>query len=103
MNSEISDINHCEHISIQISRNIKKGKVLVTGGGAFNSHLISLMRVNSPQCVYYIPDAQTITFKEALIFAFLGVLFINNIPNSLSSVTGSKCDNIGGSLYKGIK
>jgi anhydro-N-acetylmuramic acid kinase len=103
MNSEISDINHCEHISIQIRRNIENGKVLVTSGDAFNSHLISRMHVNSPQCVYYIPDAQTITFKEALIFAFLGVLFINNIPNSLSSVTGSKYDNIGGSVYKGIK
>lgn len=90
----------CEHIAIQISEIISGGKVLVTGGGAFNKYLIERMRINSPQCNYEIPDNVTVNFKEALIFAFLGVMFINNIPNCLSSVTGAKYDNIGGALYK---
>jgi Predicted molecular chaperone distantly related to HSP70-fold metalloproteases len=101
----------CEHVAIQISHNIKcksvesssdlvKSKVLVTGGGAFNKYLIERMQINAPQCVYCIPDKQTINFKEALIFAFLGVLYINNIPNCMSSVTGALYDCIGGALYK---
>ena len=94
----------CEHNSIQISRHIKGGKVLLTGGGAFNKYLVERMRVNAPQCVYFVPDAQTVNFKEALIFAFLGALFVHDIPSCLSSVTGARYDNIGGALYKsGLK
>ncbi len=93
----------CEHISIQISRVIKNGKVLMTGGGAFNKFLIERMKSRSPDCVIHIPDVQTINYKEALIFAFLGVLYLFDIPNCLSSVTCSITDNIGGAMYKGIK
>lgn len=90
----------CEHIAIQIGKNIEGGKVLVTGGGAFNIYLIERMKFNAPQCFFYLPDEQTINFKEALIFAFLGALYFYDIPNCLASVTGAKYDNIGGALYK---
>lgn len=94
----------CEHNAIQISRHIKGGKVLLTGGGAFNKYLVERMRANAPQCDYFVPDAQTVNFKEALIFAFLGALFVYDIPSCLSSVTGARYDNIGGALYKsGLK
>jgi len=49
---------------------------------------------------YIIPEELTVNFKEALIFAFLGVLYVCDIPSCLSSVTGSLHDNIGGALYK---
>jgi anhydro-N-acetylmuramic acid kinase len=94
---------YTEHISTQISKSIIFGKVLVTGGGAFNRFLIERMRVNSPQCDYHIPDPQIINFKEALIFALLGVLYLYDVPNCLASVTGARYDNIGGALYKSIK
>ncbi len=90
----------CEHVAVQIGNNIKAGKVLLTGGGAFNKYLVERMSANAPQCEYYVPDAQTVNFKEALIFAFLGALFVYNIPNCLSSVTGARHDSIGGALYK---
>jgi anhydro-N-acetylmuramic acid kinase len=90
----------CEHVAIQIGSHIKKGKVLLTGGGAFNKYLVERMAKNAPQCEYYVPDAMTVNFKEALIFAFLGALYAHDIPNCLSSVTGAKYDNIGGALYK---
>ncbi len=90
----------CEHISIQTGKKIKSGKVLVTGGGAFNKFLVERMQFNSPQCVYHIPDEQTINFKEALIFAFLGALYFHNIPNCLASVTGARRNSICGALYK---
>ena len=92
----------CEHVAVQISRHVKEGKVLVTGGGALNKYLVERMSANAPQCEYFVPDKLTINFKEALIFAFLGALYVNDIPNCLSSVTGAKHNNIGGALYKAI-
>jgi anhydro-N-acetylmuramic acid kinase len=94
----------CEHIAMQISAKIKCGeavsRVLLTGGGAFNKFLVARMQTNAPQCLYCIPDKQTINFKEALIFAFLGALYLSDVPNCMSSVTGAAYDCIGGALYK---
>ena len=90
----------CEHVAVQISKHIKGGKVLLTGGGALNKFLVERMQANAPQCLYFIPDNQTINFKEALIFAFLGALYVVDMPNCMSSVTGAKYNCIGGALYK---
>lgn len=90
-----------EHISIQITSATNKlsGKrILATGGGAYNSLLIHLLRSKSNQSII-IPDRDTIDFKEALIFAFLGVLYIKGKQNALASVTGAKTDSISGCLY----
>jgi anhydro-N-acetylmuramic acid kinase len=91
----------CEHIAIQISRaigTVKKGKLLVTGGGSYNSFLIERIKELVPVEVI-IPEPKTIEFKEALIFAFLGVLRMRNEVNCLKSVTGSRMDNCGGAIY----
>ena len=90
----------CEHIAVQIGGNIADGKVLLTGGGALNTYLVERMQSLAPQCEYYVPDSLTINFKEALIFAFLGALYMWDMPNCLSSVTGAKYNCIGGALYK---
>lgn len=90
----------CEHVAVQISKHIKGGKVLLTGGGALNKYLVERMQAAAPQCQYFVPDRQTVNFKEALIFAFLGALYIANMPNCMSSVTGAKYNCIGGALYK---
>jgi len=93
----------CEHVALQIAKHIKGGKVLVTGGGAFNKYLIERMSANAKHCEYIVPDSMTINFKEALIFAFLGALYACDRPNCMSSVTGAKYDCIGGALYKAKK
>lgn len=90
----------CEHIAVETSHHIKGGKVLLTGGGAFNKYLVERMAAKAPHCEYIVPDAETVNFKEALIFAFLGALFVSGEPNCLSSVTGAKYDCIGGALYR---
>ena len=90
-----------EHVAVQIGRNVRGGRVLVTGGGARNVFLLERMRAVSPQAEYIVPDSLTIDFKEALIFALLGALYVAGRPNCLSSVTGAVRDNIGGCLYKG--
>lgn len=90
-----------EHIAQIIANDLTdKKNVLVTGGGAFNSFLMERIK-SKTSCEIIIPDAETINFKEALIFAFLGYLRLNEKVNTLSSVTGAKSDSIGGAVYFG--
>jgi len=89
-----------EHISIQIANTLTPNKrVLFTGGGTFNTYLMSRIESNYRSEVI-IPSPQIIDFKEALIFAFLGVLRLRNEANCLSSVTGAFKNNIGGCIYQ---
>ena len=89
-----------EHCAVQLSRVTRPGKsLLVTGGGAYNKFLIERMRALSG-CDIVVPEPAIIEFKEALIFAFLGVLYMWDIPSCLRSVTGASRDNIGGMLFK---
>ncbi len=88
-----------EHIAMQISDSILlNGKVLVTGGGAFNAFLIERMRKKTSAEII-LPDEKIINFKEALIFAFLGVLKITGQINCLSSVTGALRDSSCGTVF----
>ena len=89
-----------EHVAFQISDNLKYGNVLVTGGGTKNKYLISLIKQKSKLVNFIIPDVQLIDFKEALIFAFLGVLKNNKQINTLSSVTGASIDSSGGAIFE---
>lgn len=93
------DILHtfCEHIGIQIGVFLKNKSALLTGGGVFNSYLISRISHYS-KAEICIPNHKIIQFKEALIFAFLGVLRLRNEVNCLQSVTGAKKDNCGGEI-----
>ena len=75
-------------------------RMLVTGGGAFNKTLIdALTNELNNQVSLTLPDQQIITFKEAIIFAFLGLLRKLNIPNVYASVTGAQRDSISGDLH----
>lgn len=80
------------HVAIQISKIIKDSEaVLITGGGVFNSFLIQEIESQSNIKIAQISDA-VINYKEALIFAFLGMLKTDNQVNCLKSVTGA-CKN----------
>lgn len=92
-----------EHVAQIIANEINRHdlkKVLVTGGGAFNTFLIELIKAKTKSEII-IPDSSIINFKEALIFAFLGYLRLNHITNTLCSVTGAKTNSIGGAVYLG--
>lgn len=93
----------CEHIAVQMAFSLAKlpqGKILVTGGGAFNKFLMELIATKMPHELY-IPEPELVNHKEAMIFAFLGYLRLRNQYNCLSSVTGSRINNIGGAVYMG--
>lgn len=90
----------CEHIAIQISRHANMRNMLATGGGTHNSFLMSKIREHCDSCRVVIPSKEIVDFKEALIFAFLGALYVSNENNTLSSATGASRDSIGGTLVK---
>jgi len=96
----------CDHIAQQISKAITdsglQGEVLVTGGGAFNTFLIEeiskkLVQLNSNASLA-ISSPELIKFKEAHIFAFLGLLRCLEIENTWASVTGASKNAISGAL-----
>ncbi|MEM6516510.1 MAG: anhydro-N-acetylmuramic acid kinase [Bacteroidota bacterium] len=88
-----------EHIAIQISAVIhENAKVLVTGGGAYNTHLLDRISSYKPMEIK-VPKKQLIEFKEALIFGLLGVLKIRGEINCLASVTGASHDHCSGEVY----
>jgi len=93
----------CHHIGKRIAAEIGVGKdqkILITGGGAFNSYLVECIRKYTKGLseVVVPEDAGVISFKEAIIFAFLGYRRLLGLPNCLASVTGAKKDVSGGTV-----
>lgn len=87
-----------EHIAFQIGETLNKieaKSVLVTGGGAKNTFLIERIKFYTDGKVI-VPDEELVDFKEAIGFAFLGLLRWENEINVWSSVTGSKRDSSSG-------
>jgi anhydro-N-acetylmuramic acid kinase len=90
-----------EHVALQIASALptKEGNVLMTGGGAYNDYLIERIQSYLPEMKIIIPEKKILEFKEALIFALLGVLKLRGEINVLSSVTGAKIDHSTGNIY----
>lgn len=90
-----------EHVAQQTATAlpIKNGKLLVTGGGAYNTFLLERMQFHLPTMELIIPDAEILEFKEALIFALLGVLKLRDEINVLGSVTGAKKNHSSGVIF----
>ncbi len=87
-----------EHSAIQIAKIFEEFEiknVLVTGGGTYNTFLIEKIK-SKTKTEINIPQKEIIEYKEALIFAFMGVLRSLNLNNVLSSATGSLQDHSSG-------
>ncbi|WP_326995155.1 anhydro-N-acetylmuramic acid kinase [Chitinophaga sp. 212800010-3] len=101
---------YVEHIAMQIAEAAKALKtqmpegpagMLVTGGGAFNTFLVETLQQHlTPLGITVtVPDEQTISFKEALIMAFIGTLRWRQEENIMSDVTGASRNSINGALW----
>lgn len=95
-----------EHFAYQIGTVIhtfsqkETPSILLTGGGAYNRYFVERLDhyLNHNWTQVY-ADSELIEFKEALIFAFLGVLKLRGENNCLASVSGASRDNCGGTIY----
>jgi len=79
-------------------------KMVVTGGGVFNEYLIQrikdqLLLLNLDQVELTVPDQDMIQYKEAILMALVGLFRVENLTNSMSTVTGASRDNINGAIY----
>ena len=94
------------HIAAQISKDLLRhspgtnSKLLATGGGAKNTFLIETLQEYLGESIQVIiPDISIVDFKEAMVFAFMGVRRKRNEINCLKSVTGASRDSSSGVIY----
>lgn len=91
-----------EHIAIQISKSIENqsiSEVLVTGGGARNKFLVERIKTHTKHNIV-VPSEDIIDYKEAIVFAFIGLLRSRKEVNILKSVTGAESDSSSGKIFQ---
>lgn len=92
-----------EHIAIQIGESVttfpETSQLLITGGGAKNKFLVERIQAHTKHHVV-VPSNDIIDYKEALVFAFLGLLRSRNEINVLKSVTGAESDSSSGKIFQ---
>jgi len=90
-----------KHIAYQVASTLKSNdisnNILFTGGGSKNKFLVEMLKAEGLQ--FELPSVEMIDFKEALIFAFLGLKRIIKETNTLKSVTGASKNSCGGAVY----
>lgn len=87
-----------EHAAIQVAEVLNRNaiqKIVFTGGGTYNTYFLERIKTKTETQII-VPEEEIINFKEALIFAFMGVLRVNNEINILSSATGSSENHCSG-------
>lgn len=90
------------YIAWSVVKDMPEGaRVLVTGGGAWNPTLMAALERQGEEkkLVWDVPQAALVEGKEAMVFAWLGLLRWLGIDNTLSSVTGAERDSSGGALW----
>ena len=78
-----------EYIAHTISKDLPKGKVLFSGGGARNTYLMERLAKLVNDSEIHICEAPMIDAKEAYGFAFLGLQRWLLMDNVLNTVTGA--------------
>ena len=89
-----------DHIACQIAQvlnSYKIKKVLVTGGGALNRFLINRCK-SKTDAEIILPEKAILKYKEALIFACLGLLRVKNQINCMASITGATGNSVCGAV-----
>ena len=90
-----------EHIALRLTEAINQSgsdlhRILITGGGANNQFLLELLKEKIGNIEIENADSRLVDYKEAIIFALLAYLRLNNKTNTLASVTGASRDSCGG-------
>lgn len=94
--------HNCEQIALSVNKHAAgpQHKLLVTGGGALNQFFMEVLQEKlGPKTKVVIPQKVLIAYKEALVFALMGVLRLKGLTNVLRSVTGAREDSCSGEVY----
>lgn len=86
----------------KVSQDVKDEdmKMLVTGGGTYNTFLMERLRARVTEKVRIVKgNDKDIQFKEAMVMGFLGVLRLRREINLVASVSGAREDSIGGGIF----
>ncbi len=98
-----TSIHHiCEQVAIQVraATNKRKSTIFVSGGGVLNDFLLETLKEKLGTNIEVILTSHVlIEFKEALVFALMGVLRLEKEINVLSSVTGAIKDSTSGVVF----
>jgi anhydro-N-acetylmuramic acid kinase len=95
--------HNCEQIAKAIKKELPKSgsRLLVTGGGALNDFYVATLQEKlGKSCTVIVPPKKFIEYKEAMVFAFMGVLKSLNEINVLATVTGAEKDSCSGMIFK---
>ena len=93
-----------DHIAWSIAHGLRTaqaphGPALLSGGGALNSDLVRRLAQHAPEWTWIVADRQTLEAKEALAFAYLGLLRLRGEPNVLASYAGGLSDGCDGTVF----
>ena len=98
-----TSIHHiCDKVAQQVRLNNTKNEssLFVTGGGALNHFLIEILQEKlGKRTKVVVPEKELIEFKEAVVFALMGALRMEQEINVLKSVTGAIRDSSSGVVY----
>ncbi len=103
---------YTEHIVGQIKMAIEQNevsipnkKMLITGGGAFNTFLVERLSsaIEEFAVEIVVPADDLVKYKEAIIMGLIGVLRWREEINVLATVTGATQSSIGGALWLGTQ
>ncbi len=98
--------HNSEQIALEVHKHATKphNKLFVAGGGALNHFFIDTLKEKLGSSInIVIPSKTLIAFKEALVFALMGVLRLQEKTNVLSSVTGAIENSCSGKIYFPVK
>ncbi|WP_431161375.1 anhydro-N-acetylmuramic acid kinase [Flagellimonas beolgyonensis] len=94
--------HNCEQIATVAHTYATKpqSRILATGGGALNGYFMETLQDKlGTDITVVVPDKTLVAYKEALVFALMGVLRLEGKINVLSSVTGAMEDSGSGEVF----
>ena len=95
--------HNCEQIAkvIQNENQSTRGKLLITGGGALNDFFVATLQDKlGERTEVVVPPKKLVEYKEAMVFAFMGVLRELGQTNVFASVTGASKDSCSGVIFE---
>lgn len=93
-----------DHIAWSIAHGLRTagaphGLALLSGGGAYNADLIQRIAQYAPEWQWTVAPRDVLEAKEALAFAYLGLLRLRGEPNVLASYAGGPMDGCDGTVF----